>query len=129
MSNSPENPQAFPGEQQSQVRQEIHEGMTLRDYFIAHAPIEPQPWFTPVMSPKPALPDPDKELSVEDAKEWRKLDEFAAEEGNVRVKAYCDMRSAAYDAREAWENERKKQCYVQWPAAWADAMLAERAKA
>jgi hypothetical protein len=28
-------------------------GMTLRDYFIAHAPAEPQPWFAPVMPPKP----------------------------------------------------------------------------
>jgi hypothetical protein len=23
-------------------------GMTLRDYFMAHAPAEPQPWFEPV---------------------------------------------------------------------------------
>lgn len=27
------------------------EGMTLRDYFIAHAPAEPWGWFKPVMPP------------------------------------------------------------------------------
>lgn len=26
-----------------------NEGMTLRDYFIAHAPVEPWGWFKPVM--------------------------------------------------------------------------------
>ena len=28
-------------------------GMTLRDYFMAHAPAEPQPWFIPEMPPEP----------------------------------------------------------------------------
>jgi hypothetical protein len=56
-------------------------GATLRDYFIAHAPAEPQPWFDPVL-PK----------------------DYSAEK-------YI------------------KQRYIQWPAAWADAMIAERNKA
>jgi len=29
--------------------------ISLRDYFIAHAPAEPQPWFMPVMPPAPDL--------------------------------------------------------------------------
>ena len=33
----------------------LHEGMTLRDYFMAHAPAEPQPWFIPEMPPEPDL--------------------------------------------------------------------------
>lgn len=102
-------------------------GISIRDYFMAHAPAEPHSWFTPVMPPKPELPDPDRELSADDAKEWRRLDEFAEEEGNERIKAFCQRRSAAFDERRAWEKERDKQRFVQWPAAWADAMLKARA--
>lgn len=102
-------------------------GISMRDYFMAHAPAEPQPWFVPLMPEKPELPDPGRELSAEDAAEWRRLDEFAAEEGNERVKAFCERRSVAWSERHAWETERDKQRYVQWPAAWADAMLRARA--
>lgn len=70
-------------------------GMTLRDYFIAHAPADPQPWFEPVMKkrPKPIFEDPADEDCVN----------------------YHEVR--------AWDEDYKKQRYIQWPGAWADEQI------
>ncbi|PKL40915.1 MAG: hypothetical protein CVV44_04150 [Spirochaetae bacterium HGW-Spirochaetae-1] len=75
------------------------DGMSLRDYFIAHAPAEPQPWFTPIMDIKRPQPHFDSSRS-----------------GN------CLNRMAL----DSWDNEYDKQRHLQWPVAWADAMLAAR---
>lgn len=72
-------------------------GMSLRDFFIAHAPAEPQPWFEPKVPPRPEGEKPSTASSV-----------------------------LLGLPPSAWEIERAKQRYIQWPAAWADAMLAER---
>lgn len=93
-------------------------GMTLRDYFTAHAPAEPQPWFVPTMPPAP-------DLTVWIGESGRKYDgensATRSEEG-LRGK----VRPVNMMAHCAWLNEQAKQRYVQWPAAWADAMLAAR---
>lgn len=75
---------------------------TLRDYFIVHAPVQPQPWFEPIGLPprptpeSPAIENPDGLWTswVQQQGQWQLLYE-----------------------RERW---------VQWPAAWADAMLKAR---
>lgn len=93
-------------------------GMTLRDYFIAHAPAEPQSWFMPVMPPAP-------DLSIWAGESGRKYDgerEAMGSEEGLRGK----VRPVNADAYYAWRNEQAKQRYVQWPAAWADAMLKAR---
>lgn len=93
-------------------------GMTLRDYFIAHAPAEPQPWFQPVMPaecPPSLLMDEDRTTTYPSA--------FEAE----RACGDCYV-NVNNEAQEAWRKVRDKQRYVQWPAAWADAMLAAREK-
>jgi len=75
--------------------------ISLRDYFIAHAPAEPQPWFEPVMEtkrPEPIFPDN------------RKYDAINTDE------------------IVAWDRERQKQRYIQWPAAWADEQIKARVK-
>ena len=90
-------------------------GMTLRDYFIAHAPAEPQPWFMPAMPPAPDMTIwigssgkiYDSEISAINSKEMT-------------------IRPVAGDEYDAWRNEQVKQRYIQWPAAWADAMLKAR---
>lgn len=79
-------------------------GMSLRDYFAAHAPSEPQLWFQPSMPPKPvARYDHDHE----------KCD-------------YCEALPANFRERDDWNTEREKQRFVQWPYAWAAAMLDRR---
>lgn len=92
-----------------------HSGMTLRDYFIAHAPAEPQPWFQPVMPSACPLP------------------RYVGEDGTVYATASEAMRACGdsyTNEREQeqieWRKQRDRQRYVQWPAAWADAQLALR---
>lgn len=90
------------------LRGEIFDhGMTVRDFFIAHAPVEPQQWFRPVMEterPVPVMGNQD--LSSPD---W---DQFPKNSDDIH----------------AWDDERRKQLYIQWPAAWADEMLKQRSK-
>lgn len=94
-------------------------GLTKREYFAAHAPVEPQPWFRPVMLRlKP------------DATVW------VGESGNKYTSYYAAKQAEGeehvtlFNAKEieAWEIEYVKQKYVQWPFAWADAMLDEEDK-
>ena len=93
-------------------------GMALRDYFMAHAPAEPQPWFMPAMPPAP-------DLSIWVGESGRKYDgeraAMGSEEG-LRGK----VRPVNKDAYRLWQDEQAKQRYVQWPAAWADEMLKAR---
>lgn len=98
-------------------------GMTLRDYFIAHAPAEPQLWFAPVMPPRPAS-------------KW--TDESYTEEGPFfdsprKAEQHfgtCEefITNVMLVPQALWDADCKKQRYIQWPAAWADAQLAERDK-
>lgn len=104
----------------------LSDGVTLRDYFIAHAPAEPQPWFQPVMPPKPSLPCI-TELSDEDAKGWRaERPEFAPERCSPELLDFAERMQKSMNACADWDREQQRQRYIQWPAAWADAMLEAR---
>ena len=109
---------AFPCHADIIPKDRDYAGMTLRDYFMAHAPAEPQPWFMPAMPPAP-------DLSIWVGESGRKYDgeraAMGSEEG-LRGK----VRPVNADAYYAWRNEQAKQRYVQWPAAWADEMLKAR---
>lgn len=105
-------------------------GITLRDYFIAHAPAEPQDWFKPVISePAPKRP---AYLADTTAEERRELEGFS--EGFLgpkdiksnRVAEYAEQVEAYRILDRAWLSSHAKQRLVQWPAAWADAMLKAR---
>jgi hypothetical protein len=99
---------------------EYHHGMSILDYFMAHAPVEPQPWFTPDMPPEPTqgayvFEDGYTMLHLLDAK------------NREREKGISFVDSSAKQKQE-WTIAFKKQRYIQWPRAWADEMLRERAK-
>lgn len=107
-------------------------GMSLRDYFIAHAPVEPQPWFRPVLGstepPKlPPFPElPENERRKDYAKEyWQHLMLTELADCPVLL-AWVEQSRAAQKAILAWNAEAAKQTLVQWPAAWADEMLKAR---
>lgn len=104
--------------------QVIHRGsVTLRDYFIAHAPAEPQPWFEPVMQERPRVPhwaDIDDLVARSDV---RLAEEMETDPTTDFGRAFVEMQSMARADLEAWEKERRKQRYVQWPAAWADEQI------
>lgn len=109
----------------------IPDVLSRRAYFAAHAPAEPQPWFDPVMPPAPSVP------SVATVREgwtqrqrddWRGLDDYLDDhEVDSAVLEFRDQQREAENALAAWRVEQARQRLVQWPWAWADAILkAER---
>lgn len=112
----PAFPHTLPGHQ-------IEKGMTLRDYFIAHAPAEPQPWFQAVM------PEPCPSYSSGAAPDHLRdeIKKYNSEDGcgGYSEEAEAWMKNARI-RYSAWVYEADKQRFLQWPAAWADAMLEAR---
>lgn len=102
------------------------DGMSLRDYFMAHAPVVPQSWFHPVM---PVLPEYPAYTTIEDAGVRADVKIALDTDGDAETKGGREWLEGLATAREAtaeWRREEFKQLYVQWPAAWADAMLKAR---
>lgn len=101
-------------------------GMSLRDYFIAHAPAEPQAWFNPVMDRDcPVVPSVDN-LTREQRDDLER--EWEASEGSPWARQWLADRAAAERAQEQWQADFRKEWVLQWPAAWADEMLKRRGK-
>ena len=104
----------------------------LLTYFMAHAPAEPQPWFIPTMPhPRPAMPArPDDLTSKENEQLAGHRDGFLNPEDieSPRAAAYARACIDTERQRRAWDADAAKQRYIQWPRAWAEAMLAERSK-
>jgi hypothetical protein len=86
------------------------QGMTLRDYFAAHAPRKPQSWFQPVMdTPRPEeIRDPECAGAILYPDEPWRWD--LVNEREVRP----------------WDVEYQTRLAMQWPYAYADAMLKAR---
>lgn len=104
-------------------------GMTLRDYFIAHAPAEPQSWFEPVMPPRPKFPDFDA-LPKEDQRDWNnERYDYEPEKCSTALQEYGKKHAAAMKEGYEWDKERDKQRCIQWPGAWADEQLRLRGDA
>lgn len=93
-------------------------GMTLRDYFIAHAPAEPQPWFVPKCPPAPKLDGGEQKFIGDPAKYDAK--------SKAAFDLYQGRLQAHYEKLEEHAKECKKLRWTQWPAAWADEMLKAR---
>jgi len=104
-------------------------GMTLREYLIAHAPAEPQPWFRPVVPPKPTMVPYPTHFTAEERHEYRSWNDGMLEVKDMvcpRIREYAQASKKQRERVAAWSEEFEKQRYLQWPAAWADAMLAAR---
>lgn len=118
---------------------EAQEGMTLRDYFAAHAP-EPPEWFSPTMPPKPRLPSwmdylpyvPEVYDAVARFFDGGAPEEFVAEvppEDREAAQVFVAAWKEADRARHEWNAaDRLLQTIVQWRWHYADAMLAAREK-
>lgn len=122
---------AFPGPDQAEQSVDINEGMTLLDYFIAHAPAEPQPWFRPAMEPEPKPTQFPTDMTQEERDEYHGWGEFLGTEDLKcpRVRTYAESVDAYTKLRRARDSEYEKQRYVQWPGAWANEMLRVRGEA
>lgn len=106
---------------------------SLRDYYIAHAPAEPQPWFSPVLPPKEApllrftdmYPDcTDEERGAINHFDSDYMDFNDVTE--VRVRYYLYQKSEQQKRARAYACMAQRERLVQWPAAWADAVLNAR---
>jgi len=102
-------------------------GMSLRDYFVAHAPAEPQPWFEPRMPEKPKLVNVDDWFKEQGDDVIRTEDEAMLRDWvndecyNLprHLAGFQNAYTEAHKALQAWHAEYRKQRLVQWPYAWA----------
>lgn len=119
-------------------------GMSLRDYFAAHAPKMPQSWFRPRLSGEwSQCPDVPSDLFPEslrivknwlDDPIWDLENDLTGTErpGGIVPRDYPVLRDFVAAMRAHWahnENLRKEEAierFKQWPYAWADAMLKAR---
>lgn len=102
-------------------------GMTLRDYYIAHAPVEPQKWFKPKMDF--ACPNALDWGDIEDSdlrKEVAGCVESECSPTSSAAIEWLDRAATVCSEREIWTADFNKKRYTQWPAAWADEMLNAR---
>lgn len=90
-------------------------GMSLRDFFVAHAPAEPQAWFKPTLPPKPQIPA-----------DMNWCENCRDGVDACTTPAVCDGMRGILRAKTEWEHEEAKQHLIQWPSAWADEMLKAR---
>ena len=100
--------------------------MSVRDYFMAHAPAKPPKWFLPVMPPCVAVPSVN---AIEDADlrvEVTMCMECDSDPTSPAAIEWFAARDAAEQAQAAWQTEFRKQLCFQWPAAWAHEMLKQR---
>lgn len=109
-------------------------GMTLRDYFIAHAPVEPQPWFSPVLPtkevPLPRFTEMYTDVTDEERGAFNRYDpEYVRVEDveQERVRNYLFQKEEQRKRDCAYSAMAERERLVQWPAAWADEMLKARA--
>lgn len=79
-----------------------HDNITLREYYIAHAPAKPQPWFKPDFGNAP----------IESNSGHFYVDVHAARKGAANGESFSKHEAKVRKAR-----------YTQWPAAWADEMV------
>jgi hypothetical protein len=102
-------------------------GMTLRDYFAAHAPAEIPTWFTHVELAKTFPPMPEVEELDEThhkiAGDWRRDGCFDLPE---EIAWWGEKVVAHRTGKASWEDLNRRERYVQWRWAYADMMLAER---
>ena len=113
---------------------ENYMGLTKLEYFAARAPAEPQAWFEPQMNTlRPQWPSdiPDR-LSTHSYwhafaagcdPRWFRLNDTWPE--NDWLKEHAQTFKAAAD----WDIDRERQRLIQWPFAWARAVLEAGEKA
>lgn len=113
-------------------RDDHHEfapGLTVREYFAARAPAEPQAWFVPVMATKaPAVPQWGSIADEKVCEDVRVALDCGTDPVTPEGAAFIEHQNAQYKAADAWEQERRKQRLIQWPWAWADAVIAAGAQ-
>jgi len=108
-------------------------GMTMRDYFAAHAPTIPQPWFDPRLPEGPKHPNkeppfPTGSEEFRNGYNWLKDPTWNVWDEFPKLRSWCEEWENFWNKRDARTRLNDKEKYVQWPYAWADQMLKQRGK-
>ena len=127
MSRRDDGGPAFPLDTNTEVQGITSEGMSLRDYYIAHAPAEPWPEFYPELPARPVLPNKFTMLNEADRRDWDNeiLDDDETA-GSDALRQFAAAYRAALKAQNEWEDSMRLQRRIQWPAYWADQMIKAR---
>lgn len=126
--------------------------LSIREYYAAHAPEVPQPWFTVTFdTPEPLPPGRDIDLSafkLDDfgvkyvtklVADWRRDPSFDlpdVQSDNNELQKLIELTRPAlvdYETRvtqhlsdlAVWQQQRLVAHYAQWPWAWADLILGD----
>lgn len=105
---------------------ELNHGITTREYFAARAPAEPAKWFEPVLQGTPPAPwKTFKERMHEEREKYQGDKRYLYANDPDIVAARINEECNAHEAElKKWNDERIRQTLIQWPWAWADAVLA-----
>lgn len=116
---------------------EINEGMSLRDYFAAHAPDDIPFWFTGPDLPEPPKPVPPPEIADYVRKWWFDnepsdlvgfLPDDAPIEHHEMADAFQNENVAHCDAIENRRNQLVIRKYFAWRWYYADMMIEEASR-
>jgi len=112
------------------------DGISLRDYFIAHAPAEPWPWFQPQVTDPPPTPQYEQsgvwgfnkveQVQAGELRKNRSFNSFVVNTGCEKYAAFEAAWNAYWESERLWKDTIQQARQVQWPAFWADTMLAQR---
>lgn len=101
--------------------------LTLLDYYMAHAPAVPE-WFIPKMPECPVVPSM---YAIQDDAVRQDVQEAINTSGDPTTEAgaqWIESERRGRDLQAAWQAEFRRQNLIQWPLAWAEMMLTERAR-
>lgn len=122
------------------------EGMTLLDYYAAHAPVKPPKWWGPVMREKPKnmlrlnqhFTEQKRnwiEMYFDDDGEWHDKDPQWIDASNPpdipdsfkeEVREYLDRWNKNCEETQQWEKDEEYERLVQWPYYYATQLLKRR---
>ena len=99
----------------------VDQGITYRQYLIAHAPAQIPATFKPQQPPKITLPKPEDHLSPDQIQEWEEEEDES--KWSEAVREFDNLWQVTMQKIEESEAKREVPMYAKWPIAWADAII------
>lgn len=125
---------------------QAQDGMTLLDYFAAHAPVDVPPWFEETVPPMPRFSERKNPFyeaigiayTGDGQNDWseevrpvrnEKSTYFVPKEEEVRLaRIYWEKKEVERGAFNQWQKDKAIARQVQWPYEWARLQIKERSR-